>query len=102
MNTDERKPEGKEAERLDTEEAREIYEDFVAKEEERWRPVYEKALEVVDPDIAEAFKNFGVGGYHLDFPIKLQIARSLKKLVRLLEQKESEKVEVRCDLGDLP
>ena len=88
MNTEERKPGEKDTE---------SFEDFMAKEEELWRPVYEKALEVIDPDIAESFKNFGVGGYHLDFPIKMQIARSLKKLVRLLEQKESEKVEVRSD-----
>ena len=78
-----------EAERFDTEEAPESLEDYMAKEVERSRPAYEKVLEIVDPDIAESFKNFGVGGYHLDFPIKLQIARSLKKLVRLLEQKES-------------
>ena len=93
MNTEERKPEGKEAESL---------EDFMAKEEELWRPVYEKALEVIDPDIAESFKNFGVGGYHLDFPIKLQIARSLKKLVRLLEQKESRQDEDLPDKGGTP
>ena len=53
-----------------------------------------RSLKVVDPDIAESFKCFRIGTYHLDQPLKLQIARSLKKLVRLLEQKESEKIKV--------
>ena len=35
MNTEERKPEGKDAE---------SFEDFMAKEEELWRPAYEKVL----------------------------------------------------------
>ena len=93
MNTEERKPGEKDTESL---------EDVLAKEEERCRPAYEKVLEIVDPDIAESFKCFRIGTYHLDQPLQLQIARSLKKLVRLLEQKESEKIKVVCDLGDLP
>ena len=84
-------PEKTEAERQEQESEKkdDSFEAMMAEHEERSRPAYEKVLEIVDPDIAESFKCFRIGTYHLDQPIKLQIARSLKKLVRLLEQKES-------------
>lgn len=45
-----------------------------------------KILDIVDEDIRNIFINIGTQCFAIGLPIKMQIARSLKKLIPLLEK----------------
>jgi hypothetical protein len=49
-----------------------------------------KVLEIVDDDIAVLFSNKPPETYAINLPIKMQLARSLKKMVALMSAKKSQ------------